>query len=85
MLFQAAEFRDLYGMAIQGAWEELTKPVDQLAGGEPYRLHGFDLPEDHPALAEYGPNADLVLTADDRLVLFEEFVAGELAAVSERS
>ena len=63
----------------------MTKPVDQLAGGEPHRLKAFELPEDHRALAEYGPSADLVLTADDQLVLYEDFVAEKLATFSELS
>ena len=39
--------------------------MDQLALGEPFRLRGYELPEDHPAWADYGPSANLVLTADD--------------------
>jgi hypothetical protein len=50
------------------AWEQLSRSVDALAGGEPYRLHGWELPDDHPARLIYGVNADLVLTADDELI-----------------
>ena len=32
LLEQAVDFRDLYGLVVDGAWEELSKPVDQLLG-----------------------------------------------------
>lgn len=49
-------------------WDELSKPVDQLAAGEPYRLRGWMLPPGHPALFDFGLNVDLLLTADDELL-----------------
>jgi hypothetical protein len=48
------------------AWEQLSHPVDQLAGGEAYRFHGWELPDDHPARV-FGVNTDFVLGADDVL------------------
>lgn len=48
------------------AWEQLSHPVDRLAGGGACRLHGWELPEDHPARA-LGVNVDFVLSADDVL------------------
>lgn len=52
------------------SWPELSKPVDQLAAGEPFRLHGWQLPEhpEHPGRKVFGLNADLLLTGDDELV-----------------
>ena len=32
LLEQAVDIRDLYGLVVDGAWEELSKPVDQLLG-----------------------------------------------------
>jgi hypothetical protein len=48
---------------------ELSKSVDQLVGGEPYRLHRWKLPDDHPRAAGRRPNDLLTLTEDDELVL----------------
>ena len=48
------------------AWEQLSHSVDQLANGEAYRLHGWELPDDHPARV-LGVNTDFVLGADDVL------------------
>jgi hypothetical protein len=48
------------------AWEQLSTGVDALAGGQPYRLHGFELPPGHWALV-HGVNADWVLGGDDVL------------------
>ena len=87
LLRDAEDFRrlmcDLGDQAwVEYAWRECSKAVDQLAGGEDYRFAAFDLPEGHPALADYGPNADLVLTADDRLMRYEDYVDDGLADVS---
>ncbi|OBB44944.1 hypothetical protein [Mycobacterium sp. 852002-51961_SCH5331710] len=67
LLSEAERFREVYGRMDPEFWDELSKSVDQLAAGEPFRLHGWMLPPDHPALADYGLNADLVLTEDDKL------------------
>ena len=48
------------------AWSELSKSVDALASGEPYRLHGWELPTGHWALV-HGLNADGELGTDDVL------------------
>jgi hypothetical protein len=48
------------------AWEQLSHSVDALAGGEPYRLHGYQLPDGHWALM-HGVNADWILGGDDVL------------------
>ena len=72
LLEQAVEFREMYGQTSE-MWTELSKPVDQLVGGEAFRLCGFQLPDRHPALAECGPNAYLILTADDRLLLHDDY------------
>ncbi|WP_333894506.1 hypothetical protein [Mycolicibacterium gadium] len=69
LLERAVAFRDKCGRLSDEAYAELSKPVDQLVGNEPFRLYGWMLPPDHPALADYGINADLMLAADDRLVL----------------
>jgi hypothetical protein len=73
LLEEAISFRDLFGRMSPACWKKLSKIVDQLVGGEAVRLHAFELPEGHPARAGYGPNADLLLTVDDRLVLFEDY------------
>jgi hypothetical protein len=44
----------------------LSTGVDALAGGQPYRLHGFELPPGYWALV-HGVNADWVLGGDDVL------------------
>jgi hypothetical protein len=67
LLEDALAFRDRCGRLSDEAYAEFSKPVDQLVGGEDYRLHGWMLPSDHPAIADYGPIADLLLTADDEL------------------
>jgi hypothetical protein len=54
---------------VEYAWRECSKAVDQLAGGEPYRLHRWELPDDHPARVDGAISDDLILTADDRLML----------------
>ena len=46
--------------------EQSSHSVDTLAGGEPYRLHGWMLPDAHWALV-HGVDADWVLGADDVL------------------
>jgi hypothetical protein len=52
------------------AWEQLSGPVDQLANGQAYSFHGYQLPDAHPMRAAY-LNADLVLDARDVLRLAE--------------
>jgi len=73
LLAEAVDFRrdmcDTFlsgDQAVEYVWVELSKPVDQLANGEAYRLHGWELPDDHPARA-LGMNVDFVLGADDVL------------------
>jgi hypothetical protein len=48
------------------AWEQLSHSVDALAGGRAHRLHGWQLPDDHPARV-LGVNTDFVLGGDDVL------------------
>ena len=48
------------------AWEQLSRWVDQLANGEAYFFHGWELPDDHPARV-LGVNIDFMLGADDVL------------------
>ncbi len=48
------------------AWEQLSRSVDQLANGEAYSLHGWELPDDRPARV-LGVNIDFMLGADDVL------------------
>ncbi len=48
------------------AWEQLSHSVDALAGGEPCRRHGYQLPLGHWALM-HGVNADWILGGDDVL------------------
>jgi hypothetical protein len=50
------------------AWEQLSHSVDALAGGQPYRLHGFELPPGHWALV-HGVDTDWVLDEHDVLRL----------------
>ncbi|BBZ17086.1 hypothetical protein [Mycolicibacterium gadium] len=69
LLERAVAFRDRCGRLSDEAYAELSKPIDQLVGCEPYRLHGWELPEGHPALADYGLGADLLLGSDDQLRL----------------
>lgn len=69
LLEQAVRLRDRCGRLSDEVYAELSKPVDALVGGEPFRLHGWELPPDHPALADYGRDADLLLTGDDKLEL----------------
>jgi hypothetical protein len=52
-------------------WTECSKPVDALAGGEPYRLHGWMLPDDHQMRVNGGVHRDWVLGEDDVLRLAE--------------
>lgn len=49
---------------------------DLLAQEQAYRLHRWELPEDHPE--QWAGELDdlLVLTADDRLVLYVDYVDG---------
>lgn len=70
LVAEADEFRKVLCAIDPQFWDELSKPVDQLAAGEPHRLHGWMLPPDHPALFDFGLNADLLLTADDELVSY---------------
>jgi hypothetical protein len=42
------------------AWQQLSRSVDALAAGKPYRLRGWELPDDHPARV-LGANVDFVL------------------------
>jgi hypothetical protein len=51
------------------AWEQLSHSVDQLANGEAYRFHGWELPDDHPARV-LGVNVDFILDEDDVLRVF---------------
>jgi hypothetical protein len=46
--------------------EQLSHSIDQLANGEAYRFHGWELSEDHPARV-LGVNTDFVLDADNVL------------------
>ena len=48
------------------AWEQLSQAVDALAGGGPYRRHGYQLRLGHWALM-HGVNADWILGGDDVL------------------
>jgi hypothetical protein len=41
-------FRELCGGIDPRAWRELSMPVDVLVGGEAYRFHRYELPDDHP-------------------------------------
>lgn len=50
----------------EDAWAELSKPVDQLANGRPYRFHGWELPDEHPMARAY-VKVDLVLDEHDVL------------------
>ncbi len=76
-------FRELYGGGIEGAWAVLSKPVDQLVGGEAYMFHRYALPYDHPSRMAGEISDLLVLTADDRLVLYGEYVTESSAAISD--
>jgi hypothetical protein len=44
----------------------LSPSVDALASGEAYRLHGWQLPDDHPARV-LGVNVDFILDEEDVL------------------
>ena len=74
LLAEAVEFRRNHVEILldpehdwaQYAWRELSKPVDQLASGRPYRFHGYQLPDEHPMRSAY-LNAELILGPDDVL------------------
>jgi hypothetical protein len=68
LLEDAVAFRDRCGRFSEEFYAELSKPVDLLIGGEPYRLYAWELPSGHPAFREHGVNAMCVLIEDDRLV-----------------
>lgn len=71
------EFRAHYGTKLPGSWEELSKPIDRLVGGESYDFPRYMLPEGHPQSAPRGgdPGDRLVLTDDDVLVDYDKFHA----------
>ena len=56
------------------AWRATTPKVT----GDPYRLHGYELLQDHPLLRQLGPCADLVSTADDRPLPYASYLEAEL-------
>jgi hypothetical protein len=67
LLAERIQFRVDYGLEPI-LWKELSKAVDALAGGQPYRLHRWELPDDHPQAWPAGdPCDELVLGADDTL------------------
>ncbi|TDY06815.1 hypothetical protein BCL50_3151 [Mycolicibacterium litorale] len=67
LLEEAIYLRNLYGH-IDGCWEPLAIPVDQLVGRERYGFYRYELPGDHP-LRRAGELRDrLVLTEDDQLL-----------------
>ena len=67
LLEAAVEFRAMYGHYGPEYWAVLSRPVDQLLAGEPYRLHRFELPDDHPERRVGWPSDSLVLTEHDEL------------------
>ena len=64
----------------ESAWQENSKPVDVLVGGEAYTLQRSDLPADHPARAQGRPGDLLVLGADDKLRLYDDVRAAQPSA-----
>jgi hypothetical protein len=68
LLAAQVDLREMYGDSLPEACEVFTQQIGRLTRGEAYRLHGWELPDDHPAQLIYGINADLVLTEDDELV-----------------
>jgi hypothetical protein len=81
LAFEAVQFRESCGLTPT-MFAELSKPLDQLLGGEAYRFYRWELPDDHPDLTAGGINDLLVLTEDDKLLLYEDWLDAELAAVS---
>ncbi|MDC8980975.1 hypothetical protein PR370_07345 [Mycobacterium marinum] len=70
LLEDAVAFRELYGGRDPELWRELSKPVDQLVGGEAYSFRLYDLPDDHPmrrARGAGGMSDVLALSKDDCL------------------
>ena len=67
---EAEEFRRVLCGIDPQFWDELSKPVDSLAAGESYRLHRWELPDDHPARMDGAAGDLLVLTAYDELVSY---------------
>lgn len=68
LLEQAIDFREMYGVLDRGYWAELSKPVDQLVGGDAFVFYRYMLPGDHPARVGGGITDLLVLTEDDSLI-----------------
>ena len=62
------ELREMYGDKLSEACEVFTRQIGRLTRGGAYRLHGWQLPDDHPAKLIYGVHADLMLTEDDELI-----------------
>ncbi|MGO4617920.1 hypothetical protein AB4305_30095 [Nocardia sp. 2YAB30] len=61
----ARDLRDLYAYEPI-MWAELSKPVEQLEAGRPYRFSRYELPVDHPERWPAGDSNDLlVLDADE--------------------
>ena len=58
----AAEARQLFG-----DFDAFALYIDQLANGEPVRLHRWELPDHHPERAFGSLQDDLILGADDLL------------------
>lgn len=68
LLEDALSLRDRYGVYDPDFWAELSKPVNQLIGGEAYQLRRYELPVDHPERRVGQPSDVLVLTEDNRLM-----------------
>lgn len=67
LLEGAVSFREVYGRLDPAFWAELSKPVDQLVGGESYGFARCELPDGHPVRREGGLCDFLVLTEADEL------------------
>jgi hypothetical protein len=68
LLAWTVELRDMYGDKLSEASVVYSNRINALTRGEAYRLHAWELPDNHPVRLTYGINADLVLTEDDVLV-----------------
>jgi hypothetical protein len=63
LLREAEEFRNSHGYIDQKVFNELSKPVQQLASGQSVELRRYQLPDDHYERSAGQPHDVLVLDA----------------------
>ena len=68
LLDEAQSLLDLYGAMDPALHTAYSVPVNALKSGQPWRLHRWELPFDHPEREDVGDlTDDLVLGTDDVL------------------